>query len=494
MGNLFSSLLRSGRVESVRVAYDGKVTRIAFDSNDYDGEKHVPVGTLQRKAARALNVPEEELVLSVKSSRRKLAEPSKTLESYGVANKTEISAQRVARAPKVSLPQLAPQEEISKILDSVETELGQRIEQFIQDPPKDREAREDEHRVLSEIILAKTISLDNVQIANEQDRATRKRAIAKLQQYHHELDRTCNDLKVADHVAQEESERREAAGEERAENSEAGNAAKDGDEAEAVIEAHAESKAQREEKQEAEGAANIIPSEPQEEKAPKPEDDDEEFAEAKEEQDGGKVDPTDPREYLSRPHEHVADNAREHIGVSRERVPTEETLARPEESEPRTEKPHIDVAEDKAAAEAATEPPSGDLPADTDAAKGSEPAPQPQGHENVPTVEHAVSETHKGHAHEASAEASAEATPLAEVTSEATSEETKPEPIEEIKPEQATPSEESQPTGLTAEIDPATTAPPAETPVTGPTEAEKPEPSTAKSKKKKNNKKKKGKK
>lgn len=208
MGNLFSNLWKSSKLESVRVIYDGKTHRIAFAASDYDSDKHVRVSTLIRLAAQELQIPESELALSVKSTQRKLSEPKKTLESYGVANKTEVAAQKVVSAPKVVIPKLQPKEEISKVLEEVETELGARIDAFIQAPPADKEARAEEHRILSEVILAKTIALDNVQIASEDDRATRKRAIAKLQQFHHELDRTNNGQSVKEHVQDEA--RREA--------------------------------------------------------------------------------------------------------------------------------------------------------------------------------------------------------------------------------------------------------------------------------------------
>lgn len=209
MGNLFSNLWKSGKIEYVRVQYENQTSKITFSGNDYTKDKHVLVKTLQQRAAHALNIPVEELVLSVQNSHRKLTDASKSLESYGVGPKTEIVATRAQAAPKIKIPTPAAKDEISKILQEVESELGGRIKEFITNPPKDAEERDNEHRILSEVILAKTIALDNVQISNDDERLARKKAIASLQKYHHEVDKTLNDMKVAQHAEEAEKSRHE---------------------------------------------------------------------------------------------------------------------------------------------------------------------------------------------------------------------------------------------------------------------------------------------
>ena len=198
MGNLFSKT----RTKQVLVHFNGKKHRVVFSKEDYNADNKIPLQKFRTKLAKSLQVPATSLKLyKLKPSQTQLENMGATLESYGLKSGSELLAVREEPKPAAAAP-VSAGEQVKQIMASVEADIGGRLHAFVANPPADAETRETEHRVLSETVLARLISLDNVEIATPEERAERKAAIAKLHKYHEDVDKA-RDAPAAAAAAQE---------------------------------------------------------------------------------------------------------------------------------------------------------------------------------------------------------------------------------------------------------------------------------------------------
>lgn len=183
MGNVFS---RSKKQEYVYVHFNKKKFRVLFTAEDLNADKQVPLQQFRTKLAKVLNVPALSLTLYQQKPQKKLENMSATLQDYGIKTGADILAIQET-APQRAAP-LTPSQQIGNILNEVDTKLSARIAQFVDATPSSSKEREDEHRILGETILAKTIELDNVEVEQAEERRSRKEAIGKLQRLHKTID------------------------------------------------------------------------------------------------------------------------------------------------------------------------------------------------------------------------------------------------------------------------------------------------------------------
>lgn len=195
MGNVFS---RSKKQEYVFVHFNKKKHRIFLTPEDLNANNQVPLQQFRTKLAKLLNVPALSLTLYLLKPQKKLENMSATLQDYGIKSGADILAVQEA-APRTTAS-LSASQQIERILEDVNSNMGSRITRFVDAAPASAKEREDEHRILAETILAKTIELDNVEVDESEERAMRKEAIGKLQQFHKKID----EAKArADHKADE---------------------------------------------------------------------------------------------------------------------------------------------------------------------------------------------------------------------------------------------------------------------------------------------------
>lgn len=84
---------------------------------------------------------------------------------------------------------LTPEQEIQKIMDQVDQEIGPLIAKFIQHPPEPLNVRKDEHHRISELVLQKMFMMDGIDTSGSQDvRQKRKDAINTLHQHLAKID------------------------------------------------------------------------------------------------------------------------------------------------------------------------------------------------------------------------------------------------------------------------------------------------------------------
>lgn len=172
--------------------FNRKKLRVVFTEDDYNSDKKIPLRQFRTKLAKALDIPATTLLIYQLNPQKKLGNMGSTLDDYGIKNGGELLAvQEESAKPQQPKPK-TPSEQIDAVVNSVETELGDRIRAFVDHPPADPAAREQENRVLCEVVLAKTISLDNVEVTTPEERQKRKQAIATLQGYHKTIDDAMN--------------------------------------------------------------------------------------------------------------------------------------------------------------------------------------------------------------------------------------------------------------------------------------------------------------
>lgn len=91
--------------------------------------------------------------------------------------------------PEPIVKPLTPSEEVDKVMAELDAEILPLIEEFIQNVPKDKTAREDEHHRLSELVLLKMFMMDGIDAAEPDVRQQRKEAINKMHQHLSALDK-----------------------------------------------------------------------------------------------------------------------------------------------------------------------------------------------------------------------------------------------------------------------------------------------------------------
>lgn len=94
--------------------------------------------------------------------------------------------------PEPVVTPLTPSEEVDKVMAELEAEVLPLIEEFIQNGPNDKVAREDEHHRLSELVLLKMFMMDGIDAAEPDVRQQRKEAINKMHQHLSALDKAKN--------------------------------------------------------------------------------------------------------------------------------------------------------------------------------------------------------------------------------------------------------------------------------------------------------------
>lgn len=205
MGSATSALRGPSRISEVHVHFSGKKLRVVFNDDDYNKENKIPLQQFRTKLAKALNVPATSLLIYQLSPQKKLGNMGATLDDYGIKNGGDLLAvQEESAKPKPAQPK-TPSEQIDGVVDSVRTDIGERMDNFINNPPTNPEKLEQENRVLCEVILAKTISLDNVEVTTPEERQKRKQAVARMQEYHNTVDKA---MKSAEQKAKEEPEQK----------------------------------------------------------------------------------------------------------------------------------------------------------------------------------------------------------------------------------------------------------------------------------------------
>lgn len=189
MGSATSALRGPSRISEVHVHFNGKKLRVVFNEDDYNQENRIPLQQFRTKLAKALGVPATSLLIYQLSPQKKLGNMGATLNDYGIKNGGDLLAvQEESAKPKPAQPK-TPTEQIDAVVASVRTDIGERMDNFINNPPTNPDKLEQENRVLCEVILAKTISLDNVEVTTPEERQHRKQAVAKMQEYHNTVDR-----------------------------------------------------------------------------------------------------------------------------------------------------------------------------------------------------------------------------------------------------------------------------------------------------------------
>lgn len=170
-------------ISKLFVVFNNRRLGVTFGDEDYDG-KDIKLGSLRLKLAEQLGVPADELQLYQVEPRRKLTSDGAGLLSFGINNNDELLA---VHKPKPK-PQ-GPKEQITSLVQDIDIKLGERMRKFCAAPPQDKEQRETEYRILTEVILAAMIKLDDVDAAGDPEiRASRKEAINKLNVYNKDID------------------------------------------------------------------------------------------------------------------------------------------------------------------------------------------------------------------------------------------------------------------------------------------------------------------
>lgn len=182
-GRLSDWWVGGSRLNKVFVVFNNRRLGVTFGADDYEGND-IRLGSLRRKLADQLGVPVDELQLYQLEPRRKLTSDGAGLQTFGISNNDELLA---VHKPKPK-PQ-GPKEQISTLVEGIDKDLGDRMRHFCASPPQDAEQRETEYRILTEVILAAMIKLDDVDAGGDPEvRSCRKEAINKLNIYNKEID------------------------------------------------------------------------------------------------------------------------------------------------------------------------------------------------------------------------------------------------------------------------------------------------------------------
>lgn len=88
---------------------------------------------------------------------------------------------------------LTPREQIDKVLDTLQKELVPMIDKFVEDTPKNKTEREDEHHRISELMLLKMFAMDEIDASDPEIRQYRKDAINKMHKYLAKVDEVKNN-------------------------------------------------------------------------------------------------------------------------------------------------------------------------------------------------------------------------------------------------------------------------------------------------------------
>lgn len=197
----------TAKITHVHIVYNKRQHVIHFEPNDYE-HNCISLSTLRRCISDAVHVSENELyVYQTTPTKRRLSGDATSIASLGIKSGDQLVVvsprqhRAQPRQPDPPAPKLSPEEQIQAAVDKIENDLKPRIDAFIASPPTDKEKREDEHRVLTEIILQSILKMDAVDVENNPElRSLRKKSINLLHKYHEELD-GANSARACDAAA-----------------------------------------------------------------------------------------------------------------------------------------------------------------------------------------------------------------------------------------------------------------------------------------------------
>lgn len=109
----------------------------------------------------------------------------------GKQSKTpEIDESKPTEFPAPAVTPLTPAEEIQKVLDELDSDILPLITEFIENTPKQADAREEEHHRISELVLLKMFMMDGIDAsADPEVRQMRKDAINKMHKHLSSIDK-----------------------------------------------------------------------------------------------------------------------------------------------------------------------------------------------------------------------------------------------------------------------------------------------------------------
>lgn len=91
--------------------------------------------------------------------------------------------------PEPVVKPLTPTEEIDKVMSDLEKDIVPLVDAFINDTPKDKAARDEEHHRLTELLLLKMFAMDGIDAVEPEVRQHRKDAINKMHKHLSALDK-----------------------------------------------------------------------------------------------------------------------------------------------------------------------------------------------------------------------------------------------------------------------------------------------------------------
>lgn len=219
---------RTPSEDSVRVKYGWKEFTIGFIGESISSG-NIRVGDLRQEVAKAVDEDVDRIQLSYDGAM--LEDDQEALSAAGVkpgskvlltlAAKTSSAAytdgdsdtgkskkakrkkkktakkkdEKPAAAPEPIKKVLTPNEQIDAIRTTNETIIYPLIDAFLANPPKG-EKLEDEHRRLTESLMAELLKLDSVESPDPETRANRKALVKEMQARFDSLDKTFREAKL----------------------------------------------------------------------------------------------------------------------------------------------------------------------------------------------------------------------------------------------------------------------------------------------------------